>query len=48
MLPDKLNVLAHSLIVSSVLYALSSYVQVCLLCGKVDTLFRRLERFGYL
>jgi len=46
---EKLSVVAHSLIVSRILYALPAWVGFLSaeLSGKLDALLRRLKRFGY-
>jgi len=46
--PDKLSNVAHSVIVSRILYALTSWggFLSAELIGKVDALLRHLKRFG--
>ena len=47
---EKLSVVAHSLIVSRILYALPAWggFLSAELSGKLDALLRRLKRFGYI
>jgi len=49
-LPDKLRVVAYSLIVSCIVYALPVWggFMSAELIGKVDAMFRHLMRFGYI